>query len=356
MENPRSFFALFVIRLITGVIILKNILMISYAYIAALIGAGFASGQEILCYFTVFGRQGFYGVIIAAVIFTVFAYSVLRTAILTKSSGFDEFLTLLPGRFIARLLKLLTGIFAFAAYTVMLAGIGEILNILCGIPQKFGALMSAVGCALLFSRGVTSVFRLNGIIGMLLTAAIAVCCIYILQYREFHVFSENMDVIGSAFTYSGYNLLSAAPLLIVMSKSISSSSEAAAVSLISGGVLLFLMMLIYGILSIYANKINLGEFPMLTLAFRQNHVFGIFYGVALAGAIVTTLLSSGGSMVEVFSVNNSIFIMMLSMISYAVSGFGFGRLVNTAYRICGITGFAAVIFIIIFSFRIKLKK
>ncbi|MGN0182145.1 MAG: hypothetical protein ACI4DP_07025 [Candidatus Ornithomonoglobus sp.] len=335
---------------------MKNILIISYAYIAALIGAGFASGQEILCYFTVFGRKGFLGVIIAAVIFALYAYAVLRMAILTKSSVFDEFLVSLPGSFIAKLLKLLTGIFAFAAYTVMLAAIGEILNILFGIPQRCGALLAAIICALLFARGVTSVFRLNGIIGIILVVGIAVCCIYILQYREFHVFSQNIDIIGSACIYSGYNLLSAAPLLIVMSKSINSSSEAAAVSVISGGVLFFLMTLIYGILSIYANRISLGEFPMLTLAFRQNRIFGIFYGVMLAGAIVTTLLSSGGSMVEVLSLKNDIFIMLLSIISYAVSGFGFSRLVDTAYRICGITGFAAVIFIIIVCLKCKKQK
>lgn len=344
------------IGLVTGVITLKYILMISYAYIAALIGAGFASGQEILCYFTVFGRKGFYGVIIAAVIFALFAYSVLRMAVLTKSCGFDEFLGRLPGSFIAKLLKLLTGIFAFAAYTVMLAAMGGILNVLFGIPQRVGALFAAVVCALLFARGVRSVFRLNGIIGVMLVVGIAICCIYILQYREFHVFSENAAVIGSACIYSGYNLLSAAPLLIVMSKYINSTSEAAAVSVISGGVLFFLMVLIFGILSIYANRISLGEFPMLTLAFRQNHVFGIFYGIMLSGAIVTTLLSSGGSMVEVLSLKNRMFIMLLSVISYAVSGFGFSRLVDTAYRVCGIIGFAAVIFIIFVCLKSKVKK
>lgn len=330
--------------------------MISYAYIAALIGAGFASGQEILCYFTVFGRKGLYGVVIAAIIFALFAYSVLRTAVLTNSSGFDEFSGRLPGRFTARLLKLLIAVFAFATYTVMLAAIGEILNMLFGIPQRSGALMAAVICGLLFSRGVTSVFRLNGVIGIILVAGITVCCIYILNYREFHVFAENADMIGSACIYSGYNLLSSAPLLIVMSKSISSSSDAAAVSVISGGVILFLMLLIFGILSIYANRISLGEFPMLTLAFRQNRIFGIFYGIMLTAAIVTTLLSSGGSTVEVLSLKSGIFIMLLSVTAYAFSGFGFSKLVNTAYRICGAIGFAAVIFIIAACLKCKGQK
>ena len=52
-----------------------------YNYIGALIGAGFASGQEILTFFVKYGRLGGVGVVISSVIFGLFAYFILALAV-----------------------------------------------------------------------------------------------------------------------------------------------------------------------------------------------------------------------------------------------------------------------------------
>lgn len=299
--------------------------MVSYAYTAALIGAGFASGQEILCYFASFGRAGFIGVAAASALMAAFAYAVLRAAPVRGGGGFE----------------LLMGLFAFASYTVMLAAMGGALDALFHIPERTGALLAALCGAVLLRRGSDSAFRLSGIMGIVLTAGIAVCGLYMLRYREYHVFS-GAAAVGSAAIYAGYNLPAAAPMLAAMGGSLRSSSDAAAVSAISGGVIFFLMSIIFGLLSIYSGRIPLGEFPMLTLAFRQSRAFGMLYGLMLIAAIVTTLLASGGSMARLLPKKSGVFAMpLVSAFAYALSGFGFSRLIDTAYRACGIIGLAA---------------
>lgn len=320
--------------------ILKNIFIAAYAYIAALIGAGFASGQEILCYFNRFGRYGFYGIIIAALTFAVFAYIIFYTCVCIKAESFDDFLAIFPGKNTSRIFRFLTGLFSFAVFAVMLAAFGEICAYATGIPQKYSALAAAAVCAVLLCRGPDGIITLNGLIGIILAIGIAYCCFYILRYREFHVFSYGGEITGNALIYSGYNLITVIPVLAVTSRRLKSGADAAASSVISGMVFFILMSLIFCILAIYEGKVNLGEFPMLTMAYRQNKILGCFYGLLLGASIITTLLASAESVSETFAIRKKhIRAAAVTAIAYMLSGMGFGTLVDTAYRITGIIGF-----------------
>lgn len=331
---------------------MKKIILASYSFIAAFIGAGFASGQEIICYFVSFGRYGFIGVILSAFVFTVFSYAVMSVCRRLEINSFEDFLGTIPHRSVRRILKPSIGLFAFAVYTVMLSAIGSAGARFTPLPPSVCALMAAAGCTLLFCRGTKGVFDLNGVIGVLLTAGIAACCMYMLRYREYHVFSQELRAVSNAYIYSGYNLISLTPVMAVIGGSLDTKHSPAAVSLIAGSALFVMTALMFGILSVYARKIDLGELPMLTLSLRQNSVLGGIYAVLLCGAIMTTLLSSGGSVIETFGIGRRpLVISAVSAAAYLLSGIGFSRLVDTAYRICGIAGAALVTLITIYCIK-----
>ena len=52
---------------------IRNILSVVCGYVAAVIGAGFASGQEIISFFVKYGKYSIIGVLLSCVIFSVFA-------------------------------------------------------------------------------------------------------------------------------------------------------------------------------------------------------------------------------------------------------------------------------------------
>ena len=80
--------------------------------------------------------------------------------------------------------------------------------------------------------------------------------------------------------------------------------EAALASVMSGVVLFVMMLLIWTVLEIYYGKINLGEIPMLTMALRQNKVFGAIYGTMLFFAVITTDVSNGFNVLDIASRKN----------------------------------------------------
>ncbi len=320
---------------------MKNIIIVSYSVIAALIGAGFASGQEMLCYFVYLDKYGITGIIITALLFTAFIYTVLSYCIKNNPIDYDDFLCIFKNRYTKLPAKTVTLIFSLAVYGAMLSALGELLNNILNIPTGIAALLCAVITTIIFSFGTEKVFTFNGILGICLVFLITFCCLYMLSYREFHVFSpQYIRASGSGMIYSGYNLVSLTPVLVALAKRLKTRSDAAAASLSTGVASAVIMILIFCLLAIYAGKINLGTLPMLTLAKRQNPFFSGLYSFVLLCAIITTLLSSGGGLCDALNIKKKpLYIALLSAVAYLLSGLGFANLINTAYRLCGIGGF-----------------
>lgn len=320
---------------------MKNIMIVSYSVIAAIIGAGFASGQEILCYFSIFGKYGALGITVTSLLFIFFIYCVTDVCIKQKYEKYDDFLEVFKHKSSRYITKSVTLVFSLAVYGTMISALAQIMYSAFGIPPQTGAFVCTALSAFLFSKGTEKIFTLNGIIGICLVFLITFSALYMIYYREFHVFSVIYSKpIENGLIYSGYNLISLTPVLVSLSKKLNSRTDAFAVSLISGIHTAVIMFFIFSLLCIYQNKIPLGEMPMLTLAKRQNNIFAGFYTFILSSAILTTLFSAGGGIVDALSLKGKPFsIALISAFAYFLSGLGFSRLINNAYRLCGIAGF-----------------
>ena len=58
-----------------GFFIMKNVLKVVFVIIGTLIGAGFASGQEVYLFFFSYGMKGLIGILISSIIIGVVIYS-----------------------------------------------------------------------------------------------------------------------------------------------------------------------------------------------------------------------------------------------------------------------------------------
>ena len=71
-----------------GFFIMKNVLKVVFVIIGTLIGAGFASGQEVYLFFFSYGMKGLIGILISSIIIGVVIYSTFN--ILNKYNSLDE--------------------------------------------------------------------------------------------------------------------------------------------------------------------------------------------------------------------------------------------------------------------------
>ena len=82
-----------------------------FSYIATLVGAGFASGQEIVSFFVKFGRYSIVGIVISSVLFALIAYAVLFACAKNKIHTFNEYLDTFCTGYIKRNILNFCGIF-----------------------------------------------------------------------------------------------------------------------------------------------------------------------------------------------------------------------------------------------------
>ena len=330
-----------------------SILIVSYSIIAAIIGAGFASGQEMLLYFVCFKKYGAIGIIVTAAAFTFFVYTVLNTCLKRSYHEYDMFLSIFTHTAIKRIIKIVTLVFSFAVYGAMISAAGEMLYDTFAIPRAVSTLICACFATILLYVCNNRIFTLNAVLGIVLVILIIFSSLYMLSYREYHTFSPQLPLsLSSALIYSGYNLVSLTPVLVILSKKLKTQSQAAGVAICVGIVSLVIMSMIFYLISIYWGKIPLGEIPMLTLARRQNSAFAAIYTFVLGSAILTTLISSGGSLCDSLRIKGKLIpISLLSAGGYLLSSFGFSRLIDTAYRFCGLAGLLICIIISIGCLR-----
>src|SRR5690554_1674785 len=91
-------------------------------YIAAVIGAGFASGQEILQFFVRFGRGGILGVIVATIILSVGGGLMIEKCHEASCKNYQELLEKI-NHTIAPFFDLLYSLFLIIGIAIMMAGI-----------------------------------------------------------------------------------------------------------------------------------------------------------------------------------------------------------------------------------------
>jgi uncharacterized membrane protein YkvI len=102
------------------------ILKVAAVYVSCIIGAGFASGQEIMQFFVLFGQKGLWGVGLAAVFFSLFGILIMALAVKLKASNYQSIYLFLLGKQLARLMDTLSIFMLPGSLVVMLAASGSI--------------------------------------------------------------------------------------------------------------------------------------------------------------------------------------------------------------------------------------
>lgn len=236
----------------------------------------------------------------------------------------------------------------------MCACFGELMNMLFGINKLLGAVLLAGVTTLVLFTGSEGTAAVNAAIGVIMFIAAATVCLYLLGYREHQTFAP-IGAAVSGINYAGYNLITSGTILASGRIFLKKRGDGFAAGAVSGIMIFILLTLMWGIISIYYGKINLGELPMMTLALRESRELALFYGLIIAAAVFTTAISNGlcaSQYLEGYLPNKAgaIIVMLLSLILSCV---GFSGLIDTVYRYCGAAG---IILAFALIFRIKKYK
>ena len=142
----------------------KRATTIAMAFVGLTVGAGFASGQEMMQYFVAFGTNGLWGVVLASVVMIASGLAVLSIASYLQADEHSEVFDVITRNWVSKILDIAVMITLFCTGFVMFAGAGANLNQQFGLEVWIGAVIMV---ALTLGVGMLDADKVSRVIGMI---------------------------------------------------------------------------------------------------------------------------------------------------------------------------------------------
>ena len=353
-----------------GLCKVKKSLQIGSAIIGIIVGAGFASGQEILQFFSSFGYIGIAGSILAAILFAFLGMNLAQLGSRLQTTSHKDVIYHICGRYLGVFVDIIITFFLFGVTVVMFSGAGAIFEEQFGLPSIVGSLFMA---AITIASVTLNVQKIIGLISAV-TPFLLVMVIIIAGYSLLHFDPStiNMDaavakaspaasnwVLG-ALLYVSYNIAAGVSMITVIGGTVKNQKVAGWGGIIGGLGLGLLILLINISMLTQIDTISGVAMPMITLANEIHPVIGFIMALVLIGMIYNTavamLYAFSARVVKPEKSSFKSFTILFGIIAFIASFVGFVKLVGTVYPVTGYLGFLLIAAIIVSWILYKSKS
>lgn len=355
----------FVIRQIPNIVYLdmggiclmkKNWIKIAAIYIGTVIGAGFASGREIVEFFGVYGSRGLWGMYISGVLFSLLGSMILVKMYDYKIKSLDQLLEMFFPKYIKIIIDILIIISLYTGFSIMVSGSGALFKENLNLPYNIGIFIMIAFSFLVFLFNLEGFSMVNTILVPLLIIGIIFISLYLskdggyeISVLDGEILTSKGNFITSSFLYFGSNSLI---ILVVFSSILPliSSKNTAIVGGMAGGAILFLLAIsIMRPILIYYEQVSHLDIPMLYISSLVSKSYKIIYSIILWIAMFTTAIANGFGFINKFSLKSKFLILLFCLSSMPLASLGFSNLVGVIYPIFGALGFIIIAILLIFS-------
>ena len=248
---------------------MKNIIKSISVIVGVVVGAGFASGQEIYSFFNVYNENGLLGIIIASTLLGFIIYKVLKKSNDFNINTYNELLekTGIPKK-IRNILNIIINIFLLISFYIMVAGFIAYFKQEFGMPSIIIALIITSICYITFMKDIEGITKVSIKIVPILIIIIIIMGIRsntfdTIKNINLGNISIKLNWLLKAIEYTSYNSILLIPVLISLKKYTKNNEKA--ISIVTA--------IIFGILSaiIYLIMLNNGnlfgiEIPLIQIA------------------------------------------------------------------------------------------
>lgn len=320
-------------------------------YIGAVIGAGFASGQEIMQFFILHGREGLLGAALATVLFAYLGGLVMFLSIKMRSGSYMEILSFLLGNRAGKFMDFLNLIMLLGGLCVMMAGSAAVFGEQFGLPSRAGIWVVAALTSLVILGGLDGVLTANVVLvplKFLAVVVISLAAIIAAGSQNDLVVAQHQATGGVAghwalagFLYASYNIV--VPVAVLSSLGRSVPLKLGVTGGVLGGLFLGLAVFLVAMAGLaYMPEAASFQIPLLYLAGNLGHGLKWVLGFLIWLAILTTAIAdahgfasrlapAGGFRYRLSGIGACFLVLPLS-------GYSFAGLVRFLYPLFGYAG------------------
>ena len=339
-----------------------RVLKIASIFAGTVLGAGFASGQELWFFFARFKMSGVRASLFSGILIALFGSFICFQAKEGKKYNYHTYLKSLFGEHLANVIYFITQVFMFISFSIMVSGSSELLYTQFGLPGFLGGGITLLICFFCLANRVSGIARLNVILSPVMCIGIfVVSVLYSLEAESVMNISGSVkeNYIISACLYMSFNILSSAAVLCAASEIAKNKKEAAFSAFLGGLVLTSVMFTSSLALSRAGNVFINAEFPMLYAAQKLHSALGFLYPPLIYMAMITTAVSSGFCVCEVLNKHNlseKISALLVCIFAIPVSMVRFSELIKNCYVLFGFLGLLLICGVIIENLKNKVNS
>ena len=347
---------------------MKAILKVVSVIIGTIIGAGFASGQEIWLFFNRYGNWGIVGILASTCLSGLLIYKVFCILQKEKLNNYTELLEKISRKKILnKAISIVISLFLLISFYIMIAGMSAYFHQEFGLSTWFYSTVMSILCYFTLQRNMKGIVTVNSVL--------IPCLILFILYLGFknigfsieYFSAQQMDVkyswnwLWSGIIYASYNSIILIPILVELKSYINTKSKAKITSILCTIILAVLGICLFCLL-LRNDTAYKFELPMIEIVKEFGGIYPYFYGCVVIAAIFTSAIYAGYGFLQ-NKVDKKEFIkgdvqkrtekyyqqllLIVCISAPIIANFGFANLVNILYPIFGILGLAQIIFLFI---------
>ncbi|AQS74100.1 YkvI family membrane protein [Corynebacterium ammoniagenes] len=338
---------------------MKKAVILGMAYFSCTVGAGFASGQEMLQYYAAFGGWGIIGAVIALVLMPLIALIAMQYGSYFQATSHDRVFTSVTSKVMARFIDYTITFTQFCISFVMLAGAGANLNQQFGTPLWFGSALMAVAVIICGFFNVEKVTNILGSITPFIVVLLVIISIHsylnppadigaAFQFAQDNVSTTLPNWWVSTFNYVGIAMMGGISMGIIMGGDMLDLKTAGRGGMLGG--LLFGILLVMMVIAVLFNSETVYDsaLPTLSLITAISQPLGTFAALVIYVMIFSTALGNFYSLSRrVVAKKPQHFLkvlVLLVIIGFALSFLDFATLVGWVFPV---TGYLALVMIVV---------
>lgn len=343
---------------------MKDIFKVVFVIIGTMIGAGFASGQEVYLFFFSYGIKGLIGIIISSFIIGFVIYKTFQIVNKYGVNNYKDFLEILikKNSKLKPVINTIINIFILITFFIMVAGFGAYFEQEMGINSLIGSTFLGIATFIIFMTSVKGVVKANELlvpilIGFLTIVGIAnLKDIHFLELGNYIIRTNYSDFVLRAILYSSYNSILLIPVLLTLKNYIKDKKQILKIATISSLIIILLSTIIFLLLVRVDVDITKLEMPAVYVVSNMFKILKYAYGFIILGSIFTTAISLGTSFLQNVAKNKKNYTqiaIIMCIFSVLISKVGFSKLVSLLYPIFGYLGLLQIVKLTITNIRTK---
>ena len=326
-----------------------SMFQIASAYIGTVVGAGFASGQEVLQFFSSYGLNGLWGMLISSLLFFFIGYSILMLGRNLNARSHLDIVRHTNGDLLGTLIDIVITVFMFGGLAAMLAGAGAIISEQFGAAPIWGVAAMAAAALVTVVTGTQGV--INAISFVVPFLIFSVLYISITSMLKNPITQAEIDTAGalggatphwllSAVNYASYNIMISIGILTTMGAATTSKKKLFWGALLGALGLVISMVAIFLGMVTNINDVSGKEVPMIEIANDISFAVRTLFAVVLFAEVYTTAVGNLFGLVQRISYRlpRWLFAAAATVLAFAVAQLGFSNMVKYLYPAVGYGG------------------